>query len=370
MGSAFAPLTPLPEAQTDLLSTIAWPFTARLRDADWPVWGWVQDQFEEQHPGVSAFQTLSNLPSLRSSYPGSKPYGLIWRSDGNTPEPLQEEAIGLTIMGFAYLGLRTPSLAVAADGLVGVFNDIAQVEKLLRVSPTEVAESEEPLSIFIRDLDHLTTDRPFALPVDAIGRVLQREYDTAIALYKGGEGWMVRLRSNGLRRYRGVHTVEDYIEVIGTIDELTHPEAHAQASLLPPRLHDPGSTGESAWAAIDARVATLVLELDMSRDRDDWQDVGRRSREIMIDAANLIADPSLVPTGTEAPKAGDAKAWLDLYLRADPKHKHEALREMIPKVWNLAQRTTHGTINDVDAFAAAQSAVLIVRTIQRARALG
>ncbi len=34
-------------------------------------------------------------------------------------------------------------------------------------------------------------------------------------------------------------------------------------------------------------------------------------------------------------------------------------------VWELAQKVTHGDIDDVDAFAAAQATVLIARTAQR-----
>ncbi len=73
------------------------------------------------------------------------------------------------------------------------------------------------------------------------------------------------------------------------------------------------------WAALDARVDGIANELRTTRTIDDYQDVGRRCREVLIDAAKLIADPSLVPVGQSAPQAAKAKAWLDLFLasRAD-----------------------------------------------------
>ncbi|WP_031265495.1 hypothetical protein, partial [Dietzia sp. UCD-THP] len=40
------------------------------------------------------------------------------------------------------------------------------------------------------------------------------------------------------------------------------------------------------------------------------------------------------------------------------------LRALMRKTWDLAQKVTHGDIDDVDSFAAAQATVLLVRTIE------
>jgi hypothetical protein len=129
-------------------------------------------------------------------------------------------------------------------------------------------------------------------------------------------------------------------------------------------VSDPGG-GLLTWADLDARLAGLSAELGGAASRDDLQDVGRRSREILIDCAGLLADPSLLPPGQAAPKAGDAKAWLDLFLaaRAHGSHRDE-LRRFVPAAWDLAQTVTHSNIGRVEAFAAAQATVLIVRTLQ------
>ncbi len=129
-------------------------------------------------------------------------------------------------------------------------------------------------------------------------------------------------------------------------------------------VSDPGG-GLLSWADLDARVVGLAAELSGAATRDDLQDVGRRSREILIDCAKLLADPSLVPAAQVPPKAGDAKAWLDLFLVAYAHGRHrDDLRRFIRSAWDLSQTVTHGDIDRVEAFAAAQATVLVVRTLQ------
>jgi hypothetical protein len=42
----------------------------------------------------------------------------------------------------------------------------------------------------------------------------------------------------------------------------------------------------------------------------------------------------------------------------------EELRRLVRDAWDLAQKVTHGDVQAVDAFAAAQATVLVVRTLQ------
>jgi hypothetical protein len=168
--------------------------------------------------------------------------------------------------------------------------------------------------------------------------------------------WYGHWTGNGLGTY-GERRVAIRELVAATISALEQ-----QRSGL--RVSDPGS-GSLTWADLDARVAGLITELDGAMSRDDLQDVGRRSREIVIDCAKLLADPSLVSAEQVPPKAGDAKAWLDLFLaaRASGSHRDE-LRRFIRAAWDLAQTVTHGNVGRVEAFAAAQATVLVVRTFQ------
>src|SRR5215475_2057685 len=113
-----------------------------------------------------------------------------------------------------------------------------------------------------------------------------------------------------------------YAERRTTIRELVSPTIAAlerQRSGL--TVSDPGG-GLLTWADLDGRLAGLIAELSGAARRDDLQDVGRRAREILIDCARLLADPSLVPPGQAPPKAGDAKAWLDLFLGARAHGSH------------------------------------------------
>ena len=130
---------------------------------------------------------------------------------------------------------------------------------------------------------------------------------------------------------------------------------------------DPGqSTKAIDWVDLDRRLAELGKEFVAAMSRDDLQDVGRRAREVLLGCGRLIADPDLVPFDEQPPKAGDAKAWLDLFLSAYASGPaREELRKLVRNAWDLAQKVTHGNLDQVDAFAAAQATVLVVRTVQQ-----
>lgn len=132
-------------------------------------------------------------------------------------------------------------------------------------------------------------------------------------------------------------------------------------------VHDPSPEDDDpSWGRVNTRVAGLIAEYSAAGTHDDWQDVGRRSREILIDVGKLIVDPALVPEGKEAPNLADVREWFDLLLAklAPGKGKTE-LRGLLRSTWDLANKVTHADIDDVDAFASAQATVLLARTIQK-----
>ncbi|RMB75293.1 hypothetical protein AYK61_00340 [Rhodococcus sp. SBT000017] len=125
------------------------------------------------------------------------------------------------------------------------------------------------------------------------------------------------------------------------------------------------ASADPTWASLQDRVDGLARELEQARSDDDRQDVGRRAREILIDAATVIQDPDLVADGDDAPKAADAKEWIGLYLeRYAAGGSHKALRQFVRATWDLAQRVTHTGIDHVEAYAAAQATVAVVRVLQ------
>lgn len=151
------------------------------------------------------------------------------------------------------------------------------------------------------------------------------------------------------------------------VRELAAPtRAALEAALNGAQVADPGAATTPTWAALDTRLTGVVTELATATTQDDLQDVGRRCREVLIDAAKLLADPGFLGAGADTPKSGDAKAWLELFLLARAAGRsHRELRAFVPTAWDLAQKVTHGDVDRVDTYAAAQATVLLVRVLQQ-----
>jgi hypothetical protein len=109
----------------------------------------------------------------------------------------------------------------------------------------------------------------------------------------------------------------------------------------------------------------LADQLARATTGDDPQDIGRRAREILLDRARQLADPSLVPAGQPQPKADDAKAWLDLFVAAHASGSaRKELRRFVGATWELVQKAARGDCDRLDAFAAAQATALVVRALE------
>ena len=119
------------------------------------------------------------------------------------------------------------------------------------------------------------------------------------------------------------------------------------------------------WRDLEERLTGMKERLDRAVSLDDRQDVGRRAKEIVIDAVALAFDESMVPDGEDAPKGADAKARFDLIVASKAGGKtHAELRGLMRAAWELAQKLTHGEgLDHVDAFAGAQAVILLVRTL-------
>lgn len=151
---------------------------------------------------------------------------------------------------------------------------------------------------------------------------------------------------------------------------------HARADPVLAQLERRSSQGVTDWGAardrpgwseLEVRVEGLKAELDAATTHDDLQDVGRRSREIVIDVANLIFAEWMTPDGADMPGRSDAKRRID-YALAEmvPGESRTALRSLIRAAYTLDQAVTHSqSITRVDAFAAAQATVLLVRVLHQ-----
>ena len=136
-------------------------------------------------------------------------------------------------------------------------------------------------------------------------------------------------------------------------------------------VDDVGALDEQTWPALEQRLTDAKRRLDLAVSQDDWQDTGRRCREILIDLAGLVYTDAMLPTGQEVPRGSDAKERLALAgnaLFVGPEHKE--LRGFVKAAWDLANKVTHsGSIMDVETFATLQATVLLVRLFERAAAL-
>ncbi len=124
------------------------------------------------------------------------------------------------------------------------------------------------------------------------------------------------------------------------------------------------------WATLNGRLEELRERVTTAATADDLQDVGRRAREVIIASVNLVFEAEMVPAGDDAPKGADAKNRLEHIMNnLVPGTAHAELRKLMRGALELAHKVTHSEgITRVDAFAAAQATVLIVRTLAEMKA--
>lgn len=137
--------------------------------------------------------------------------------------------------------------------------------------------------------------------------------------------------------------------------------------ILGSTLEDPHEDKPETWTGINVRLAELSRELQSAQSLDGWQDCGRRAREILVHLSKLMSEQ--LSQSTDLPeqlKAGDGKAWFEIFLSTYAAgSSHERLRKFYKGTWELAQQTTHSSVDEVEAFASAQAVVLLVRTTER-----
>lgn len=125
--------------------------------------------------------------------------------------------------------------------------------------------------------------------------------------------------------------------------------------------------GEGKVEGLEHRIDGLKATLETAQDLDDYQDVGRRSREILIDLASIVFDSSMVDVGEPIPGSSDAKARLDIFFdRRFPGRSNEEMRRFMKSAVALANSVTHSDDTaSVHAYAVAQATVLLVRVVTK-----
>lgn len=210
-----------------------------------------------------------------------------------------------------------------------------------------------------------------ALSLDrlAITRLL-RIADREPSITAGGSGsidsdlWE-RAISLEIRYFRDVATIDDY-RAAQERRRRIHLEQRARHPAPSFGIGDFGQVTE--WLPIEQRIAEMKARLEVSVSPDDFQDVGRRAREILIDAANLLFRERMLPSEEVVPGKKDAKRRLQYYadFRFGGALGDEVVKTTRAAI-DLANAATHRTtVRRVDAFVAAQATVAVVRVLQAA----
>lgn len=134
-------------------------------------------------------------------------------------------------------------------------------------------------------------------------------------------------------------------------------------------LEDDGEGVEPSWADVDERLADMKTELARATSLDDYQDVGRRCREIVTAAVNMVFADDCVPGGEAIPSSADAKARLNHYLAANfGGSDHDEIRAFLRKLLALANAVTHDArAASFTGFAVAQGTISFMRIVQEAQ---
>lgn len=235
---------------------------------------------------------------------------------------------------------------------------------------------EEPNGSTIEDLIFLVEQQRDLIAAVATGKPINDDLD---ALYKNRRRKIrQRLTALGLKNpfrwpdlltwwaFCSAPRMNTYAERRLYVADLTEPLLLELEDRNKP-ITDWGPSKEGAsWQELEARLEGLKVEFDRAKSLDEYQDTGRRAREILIDAANLAYDELILPSEAEQPKKGDATGLVEVILKEQLSGKsRERLRQLVRAAWNVANKVTHSRGSErIDAFAAAQATVLVVRTLQ------
>jgi hypothetical protein len=106
---------------------------------------------------------------------------------------------------------------------------------------------------------------------------------------------------------RRVYIAEIIDPLLERIEEISYTEEPIVEDLL-------GPSTAPHWRDLEARLGGTQRELMDATTKDDFQDVGRRCREVLIDLGNVVFDESSLAEGEVLPGRNDAKARIGFFL--------------------------------------------------------
>lgn len=240
---------------------------------------------------------------------------------------------------------------------------VLNIRGLIRAGADEtVADFESAMRLAISRYHDPSIDDPQITSDDFLAeglspRRVRRLLETLRSnpLITGGGGgtedtWTYRV-SDDIHLLGRARTVDGYL---AALDHLTSPRG----------ILDPGPRSTD-WPELEARVRELGPRLERAQTLDEIQDVGRRCREIVNDLADVVLAAAKPPIAAEQ-FGSDRKAKMAAFLEsATVGPSSEELRRMVAATYNLANAVTHSPRRSrAEAVAAAQAAVLLVRTMR------
>ena len=153
------------------------------------------------------------------------------------------------------------------------------------------------------------------------------------------------------------------------LDELEAAEEEAQSKTAIPTWDLPL---DERWLTLAERAFDLKTEYEAANTIDDWQDVGRRARQVIIEAVKVAWDEGMVPETEPQPKVDDVTTKLDQLLAVRiPGPTNQRLRKFIRSALSLGHETTHSEGQEgIEAMTSAMGASMAVRLLQELERIG
>ncbi|HET9732202.1 MAG TPA: hypothetical protein VFP54_05955 [Acidimicrobiales bacterium] len=193
---------PLDGAQLELVRTV---WEGWERSGDWPVWDFVEMMLD-QNVGLDAREVLGSLPSVSAAYSAPSTYGLV-RLVATPGPPVPETRVALTVPGLWHAERNASELRQ----FLAILDHLASTRRGLKPDPKAPVET----TLDGAHLEKVLAGRRMS-PMPHAMSVLRYWLNTEPATVgmttdAGGDDWSVTLRA-GLRRFRDVSSVEDYID--------------------------------------------------------------------------------------------------------------------------------------------------------------
>jgi len=299
---------PLTAEQMDLLSAIFDPFDS---SGDWPVWQFADLTLDRR--GTDAADVLASLPVAGSSQPRSRNYGLVWRSDSHM-QPQPDSVVALTVAGLRQVSGAGPLLGA----FLTTIRFLVEQQRNLVPSPARVVEATVTSEAIEKELLTASIEGrrlrpPASLFMRKLRVVLGHEplLNSAVQQPQPGvEQWTVRVPA-ALRDYRGVDSIEDYLD---QVTELVAPPAPPSVPFSAGPLDIPNSVGylDAVWESTTG--SHLFVNLDPASVGRLTQPCG--SEEEFNSLMSALADVlgQVVTPGTAKPPQGKALEAVGDYL--------------------------------------------------------